>query len=73
MDGLTPYNGGWFRARERALSLAEQASPLAARPYDLRHTAVSGWLASVVDSAVVAWAGHSVAVLHRVYAHVVQG
>lgn len=68
------YNGVWARARTRALSPAEQASPLAARPYDLRHTAVSGWLASGVDSAVVAaWAGHSVAVLHRVYAHVVKG
>jgi integrase len=34
------YNGVWARARARALTPAEQASPLAARPYDLRHTAV---------------------------------
>lgn len=68
------YNAVWARARKKALTPAEQASPLAGRPYDLRHTAVSGWLASGVDSAIVAaWAGHSVAVLHRVYAHVVRG
>lgn len=42
--------------------------------YDLRHTVVSGWLVSAVDSALdEAWAGHSVAVRHRVYAHVVKG
>lgn len=68
------YNDVWARARHLTLTPAEQSSPLAARPYDLRHTAVSGWLASGVDSALVAaWAGHSVAVLHRVYAHVVKG
>ncbi|MFC5382158.1 tyrosine-type recombinase/integrase [Aquipuribacter nitratireducens] len=68
------YTDVWQRARKAALSPAEQASPLARRPYDLRHTAVSTWLAAGVDSAqVAAWAGHSVAVLHRVYAHVVEG
>jgi integrase len=68
------YNDVWERARQVALTPAEQGSPLARRPYDLRHTAVSGWLASGVDSALVAaWAGHSVAVLHRVYVHVVKG
>lgn len=68
------YTDVWQKARQAALSPAEQASPLARRPYDLRHTAVSTWLAAGVDSAqVAAWAGHSVAVLHRVYAHVVSG
>lgn len=68
------HNDVWARARQRAFTHAEQASPLVIRPYDLRHTAVSGWLAAGVDSALVAaWAGHSVAVLHRVYAHVVWG
>jgi integrase len=68
------YTDVWQRARKAALSPAEQESPLARRPYDLRHTAVSTWLAAGVDSAqVAAWAGHSVAVLHRVYAHVVEG
>jgi integrase len=41
---------------------------LARRPYDLRHAAVSTWLAGGVDPALVAeWAGHSLAVLMEVY------
>jgi integrase len=68
------YTDVWEQARRLALTAAEVASPLAARPYDLRHTAVSTWLAAGVDSGqVAAWAGHSVAVLHRVYAHVLTG
>lgn len=68
------YSEVWQQARKAAFTPAEQASPMARRPYDLRHTAVSTWLAAGVDSAqVAAWAGHSVAVLHRVYAHVVFG
>jgi integrase len=52
-----------------ALSAEEAASPLARRPYNLRHAAVSTWLNVGVDPAQVAeWAGHSVAVLMRVYA-----
>jgi len=68
------YNQIWDSARTKALTPAEAASGLAARPYDLRHSAVSTWLASGVDSVQVAeWAGHSIAVLHRVYAHVLPG
>ena len=68
------YNGAWRKARKAALTPAEVESPLAYRAYDLRHSAVSTWLAAGVDSAQVApWAGHSVAVLHRVYAHVLSG
>jgi integrase len=45
------------------------ASPLARRPYDLRHAAVSTWLNGGVPATQVAeWAGHSVAVLLEVYA-----
>ena len=68
----TPKSG---RPPEReALTPAQAASPLAGRPYDLRHTAVSTWLAAGVDSVQVAdWAGHSITVLHRVYAHVLPG
>lgn len=48
--------------------------PLAARPYDLRHARVSTWLeAGVPSTQVAAWAGHSVAVLHRVYAATLDG
>lgn len=64
----------WRRARKAALSATEYESSLGRRPYDLRHAAVSTWLAAGVDSIqVAAWAGHSVTVLHRVYAHVIHG
>ena len=44
-------------------------SPLAGRPYDLRHAAVSLWLnAGVPATEVAERAGHSVQVLLRVYA-----
>ncbi len=57
------------RARCAALTPAEYASPLARRVYDLRHACVSTWLNGGVQPAQVAeWAGHSVAVLLRVYA-----
>ncbi len=53
---------------------AEAASPLAARPYDLRHAAVSTWLnAGVPATQVAEWAGHSVHVLLRVYAKCILG
>lgn len=65
------YGSYWASARKAALAPVDEASPLVRRPYDLRHSAVSTWLAAGVDSAQVAvWAGHSVAVLHRVYVHV---
>jgi integrase len=68
------YTEVWQAARRRVLTPAQAASPLAARPYDLRHSCVSTWLAAGVDSAQIAtWVGHSVAVLHRVYAHVLPG
>lgn len=38
------YSRVWRKARAKALTPAEVASPLARRPYDLRHAAVStGW------------------------------
>jgi site-specific recombinase XerD len=53
---------------------AEVNSPLAARPYDLRHAAVSTWLnAGVPSTQVTEWAGHSVAVLHQIYAKCIVG
>ena len=64
----------WDRARKAALTQEEYASVLAKRPYDLRHACVSTWLAAGVPSTQVAeWAGHSVAVLHRIYAKVLAG
>jgi integrase len=38
----------WQRARAVALSPEAEASPLARTPYDLRHAAVSRWLAAGV-------------------------
>ncbi|MGW3237120.1 tyrosine-type recombinase/integrase [Streptomyces olivaceus] len=67
----TGYGEVWAEARSAALSPAEAASPLARRPYDLRCAGVSFWLFSGVDPMEVARrAGHSVAVLLRVYAKV---
>jgi integrase len=64
----------WAEAREKALTKQQVASSLAARPYDLRHACVSTWLEAGVPTArVAAWAGHSVAVLHRVYAACLDG
>jgi len=50
------------------------ASPLAGRPYDLRHACLSTWLNAGVDPPQVAeWAGNSVDVLLRVYAKCIVG
>jgi integrase len=50
------------------------ASPVARRPYDLRHAAVSLWLNSGVPATEVAErAGHSVDVLLKVYAKCIAG
>ena len=63
------YGEVWARARRAALPPAAAASLMAKRPYDLRHAAVSTWLSSGVEPQLVAKrAGHSVAVLFRVYA-----
>ncbi|WP_405143827.1 tyrosine-type recombinase/integrase [Sphaerisporangium sp. NBC_01403] len=68
------YGRVWQKARTGALSKAEAASPLAARPYDLRHACVSTWLNAGVPAPQVAeWAGHSVNVLLRVYAKCIVG
>lgn len=64
----------WASARTAAPTTQEAASPLARRPYDLRHAAVSTWLnAGVPAPQVAAWAGHSVDVLLRVYAKCIAG
>lgn len=62
------------KARAAAFTPAEAASPLAETPYALRHAAVSTWLNSGVEPAqVAAWAGHSVAVLMRIYVKCISG
>lgn len=70
----TTYAHVWSRAREAALTPGECASPLAKRPYDLRHAAVSTWLsAGVAPTQVAEWAGHSVTVLLQIYAKCLAG
>jgi integrase len=64
----------WAAARTLGLAPEQVASPLAARPYDLRHAAVSLWLNGGVAATDVAnRAGHSVEVLLRVYAKCIDG
>ncbi len=54
--------------------MEETRSPLAACPYDLRHAAVSTWLnAGVPSTRVAEWAGHSVGILHQIYAKCIVG
>ncbi|GII93489.1 tyrosine-type recombinase/integrase [Sinosporangium siamense] len=76
-DGVvasTAYTEVWQEARKLALSPAQVASPLAQRPYDLRHAAVSLWLNGGVSAPEVAKrAGHGVDVLLRVYAKCIDG
>ena len=81
------YRRAWDKARHAVLTSAEhrrnctapscpvvRASPLARRVYDLRHACVSTWLNGGVPPAQVAeWAGHSVAVLLKVYAKCIDG
>lgn len=70
----TGYGEVWAEARSRALTPGQRESSLAKRPYDLRHAAVSTWLSSGVEPQLVAKrAGHSIAVLFRVYAKFLSG
>jgi integrase len=65
----TAISDVWAEARTLALTPEQVTSPLAGRPYDLRHAAVSLWLNAGVPAPEVAErAGHSVEVLLRVYA-----
>jgi integrase len=72
--GSGTYSRVWEEARRLALPPANLASPLAGRPYDLRHAAVSLWLnGGVPPTEVAARAGHSVDVLLKVYAKCIYG
>jgi integrase len=68
------YRRVWDKARRGASTPGEYVSPLAKRVYDLRHACVSTWLNGGVPPAQVAeWAGHSIAVLLKVYAKCIDG
>ncbi|MFI8995689.1 tyrosine-type recombinase/integrase [Streptomyces sp. NPDC053542] len=68
------YSDVWQEARKVALSPHQFDSPFADVPYCGRKAGISLWLASGVDPVEVARrAGHSVAVLYRFYARVLDG
>lgn len=68
------YGRVWALAREAVFTPEVVDSPLAKRPYDLRHACVSTWLNLGVEAPRVAgWAGHSLNVLMRVYAKCLDG
>lgn len=72
--GARPATGQGQEARLLALPPAAVASPLASRPYDLRHSALSTWLNAGVDPTEVAErAGSSVEVLLSRYAKCLDG
>jgi integrase len=64
------YGRAWHTARQDALGPGLAATPLARRPHDLRHAALSLWLnASGQPAEIAARAGTSTGVLHDVYLH----
>jgi integrase len=68
------YGNAWRKARAAVFTPAQVESPLAGRPYDLRHAAATLWLNGGVPATEVAYrAGHGVAVLLKVYAGCVDG
>lgn len=72
--GSSTYSRTWALARQAAFTPDVARSPLAKRPYDLRHACVSTWLNAGVEGPRVAeWAGHSLAILMRVYAKCIDG
>ncbi|GIH12468.1 integrase [Rugosimonospora africana] len=68
------YYRVWEEARTYGLTPRQVASPLAGRPYDLRHAALSLWLNAGVQATDAAErAGNSVDVLLKVYAKCLDG
>jgi integrase len=72
--GPSTYDRVWHEARTFGLPPELVDSPLVARPYDLRHSALSTWLNAGVDPTEVAErAGNSVEVLLTRYAKCMYG
>lgn len=74
-DHLYPYSIKydeiWREAVDKTYT-PKECKQLALRPYDLRHACVSRWLKKGIDIARVAQlAGHTVDVLLKTYAHVI--
>ncbi|MGW4086918.1 tyrosine-type recombinase/integrase [Streptomyces sp. NPDC004822] len=72
--GSSTYWRVWEEAREYALPPERTASPLAGRPYDLRHACITRWLNAGVPIAEVARrVGNSPEVIHRRYHGCIDG
>lgn len=72
--GGPTYSRVWSEAREFGLPADLVKTPLADRPYDLRHSALSTWLNAGVDpTEVAARAGNTVEVLLARYAKCLHG
>ncbi|MFJ8553823.1 tyrosine-type recombinase/integrase [Streptomyces sp. NPDC093676] len=72
--GTSSYWRVWQEARPVALPPDKVDSPLARRPYDLRHTCITNWLNAGVPVAEVARrAGNSPEVIHRRYEGCIDG
>jgi integrase len=72
--GSSTYWRVWEEAREYALPPDRVASPLAGRPYDLRHACITRWLNAGVPIAEVARrVGNSPEVIHRRYHGCIDG
>ncbi|MFD8390514.1 tyrosine-type recombinase/integrase [Streptomyces sp. NPDC059680] len=72
--GTSSYWRVWQEARPIGLPPDKAASPLAHRPYDLRHTCITNWLNAGVPVAEVARrAGNSPEVIHRRYEGCIDG
>ncbi|MFE7155304.1 tyrosine-type recombinase/integrase [Streptomyces sp. NPDC057636] len=72
--GTSSYWRVWQDARPIALPPDKVDSPLAHRPYDLRHTCITNWLNAGVPPAEVARrAGNSPEVIHRRYEGCIDG
>jgi integrase len=68
------YGRTWHAARATALGPGLAATPLARRPYDLRHAALSLWLNAGGEPAqIAARAGNSTHVLLTAYTHCIHG
>ncbi|MFJ2020928.1 tyrosine-type recombinase/integrase [Streptomyces nodosus] len=72
--GTSSYWRVWQEARPIAFPPDKVESPLAHRPYDLRHTCITNWLNAGVPVAEVARrAGNSPEVIHRRYEGCIDG
>ncbi|MGW8570969.1 tyrosine-type recombinase/integrase [Streptomyces niveus] len=70
----TEYCELWKEARQQALAPEDAKTPLTEVPYSLRHAGISLWIRAGVEPPEVARrAGHSLAVMYRVYAKILRG